>query len=510
MKMIDPKVAYHALLARDVRFDGVFYVGVTSTGIYCRPICPVKPPRAKNCRFFPSAAAAEKASFRPCMRCRPELAPGVAPVDSSSRIANEFMQGLEEGVAGEGFNLEAMASRLGLSSRQVRRITLKEFGATPIDIIQTRRLLLAKQLLTETRLSVIDVAFASGFSSLRRFNDAFRTQYRMPPTRLRKITEERANVRMAEPTVTVRLGYRPPYAWDAMLGFLRRRRIDGVESVDAHAYLRTVCHSGRRGWIRVTHDFEECVLKLDVSYALIPCLPGLLVRVRRMFDLSARPDLIAQRLRRDVRLMTSVGANPGLRVPGAFDAFELTWRAILGQQITVAAATTLAGRFANAFGESLANMPEGLKSISPSVDTIAKVDVAEMVSLGIIPSRAAAIRAAARAFQSGALKLDPGVDVQAVLARLVELPGIGPWTAHYIAMRALCWPDAFPPCDVGILRALGGVSPREAERHSDAWRPWRSYAVMHLWNAQPAARVGNANPGRVKTRRIRRKEGGAP
>lgn len=479
--MIDPRAAYQALLARDVRFDGVFYVGVTSTGIYCRPICPVKPPRAKNCRFFPSAAAAEKASFRPCMRCRPELAPGVAPVDSSSRIASGFMQGLEEGVAGEAFNLETIAARLGLSSRQVRRITLKELGVTPIDIVQTRRLLLAKQLLTETRLSVIDVAFASGFSSLRRFNDAFRTQYRMPPTRLRKVAEERMNDKVAESTVTVRLGYRPPYAWDAMLEFLRRRRIDGVEEVDACAYLRTVCHSGRKGWIRVTHASKECVLKLDVSHTLIPCLPALLVRVRRMFDLSARPDLIAQHLQKDARLKKSVGACPGLRVPGAFDAFELTWRAILGQQITVAAATTLAGRFASAFGESVPNLPLGLKYLSPSVDAIAQVDLAEMVGLGIIPARAAAIRAAARAFQSGTLQLDLGGDVQAMLARLVELPGIGPWTAHYIAMRALCWPDAFPPGDVGILRALGGVSPREAERQSEAWRPWRSYAVMHLW-----------------------------
>lgn len=479
--MIDPKAAYQALISRDARFDGVFYVGVTSTGIYCRPVCPVKPPKAKNCRFFASAEAAEKAAFRPCLRCRPELAPGNAPVDKAHRVAHLMIQRIEEGLAGEGVDLEGIAAQFRLSLRQVRRITQKELGVSPIELLQTRRLLLAKQLLTETDLSVIDIAFASGFASLRRFNDAFSTRYRMPPSRLRREMGLEKTELAANPTSTLRLGYRPPFDWDAFLEFLHGRRILGVEAVTSKAYLRTVRLGDHVGWIRVTHAADERVLKVEFSNSLMPCLPALLGRVRMLFDLSARPDLIVRQLRKDPRLKSSVELNPGLRVPGAFDGFELTWRAILGQQITVKAATTLAGRLAQAFGETLATPHGGLVRLTPSAAVLADADLREIARLGIVSSRAAAVQSAARAFHSGALRLEPGADPESTIAQLVAMPGIGPWTAHYIAMRALRWPDAFPPGDVAVLRNLEGATARQAELLSQAWSPWRSYAVMHLW-----------------------------
>lgn len=482
--MIDPKAAHKALLARDVRFDGVFFVGVTSTGIYCRPVCPVKSPRAGNCRFFESAAAAEKAGFRPCLRCRPELAPGSAPMDSSRRIAYQLVEQLEEGLSGDGVDLETIAARVGLSSRQVRRITVKELGVTPIDLIQTRRLLLAKQLLTETRLPVIDVAFASGFASLRRFNDAFSRQYRMPPTRLRRAAGAAGGGTVeTDATTALKLSYRPPYDWTAMLEFFRARQIDGVESVTPEAYSRSLRLGDKAGWLRVTHLPDERSVRLEVPHVLTGTLQALLGLVRRAFDLSAQPDLIARHLRKDRRLRASLARSPGLRTPGAFDAFELTWRAILGQQITVKAATTLAGRFARAFGEPLRHPVGELTHLTPHAERIAVARVTDIVRLGITSPRATAIRSIARALHSGSLRLESGGDPEAVMAQLMTLPGIGPWTAQYIAMRALRWPDAFPSGDVAVLKSLGGLRSREAEALSQAWSPWRSYAVMHLWRS---------------------------
>ncbi len=306
---LDPAVAYRALTSRDSRFDGVFFVGVTSTGIYCRPICPVKSPQLKNCRFYASAEAAEKASFRPCLRCRPELAPGHAPVDQAHRIAHLMVLRIDEGLADDGADLEEIVGQFGLSSRQFRRIIQQELGVSPIELLQTRRLLLAKQLLTETTLPVIDIAFASGFSSLRRFNDAFSSQYRMPPTRLRQKAAEPVAGATPHPTATLRLAYRPPYDWDAMLAFLDGRKIQGVESVTGGAYLRTVRLGKHTGWFKVTHLPENHALSVEVCRSLMPALPALLGRIRNLFDLAARPDLIATHLSQDKLLKKSVLKN---------------------------------------------------------------------------------------------------------------------------------------------------------------------------------------------------------
>lgn len=482
----DTAALYSAYVARDPRFDGVFFIGVTSTGIYCRPVCTAKTPKAANCRFFDNAEAAEKASFRPCLRCRPELAPGNAPVDDARRIASFLAHQIEEGMLDDGAGMEAVAARFGWSSRQIRRIVHRELGVSPIDLVLTRRLLLAKQLLTETTLPITQVAFASGFSSLRRFNDAFGSRYGMPPTRFRKATDAASAV-ASDDTFTLQLSYRPPFDWSGMLRFLGARALTGVEQIEDESYARTVRLGAHTGWIRVRHAPEKRSLLVQLTHSLTPVLSALLGRLRHVFDLSARPDIIAHQLGRDPRLADIVARNPGLRVPGALDGFELAMRAILGQQVTVKAATTLAGRLVGAFGAPIETPHEGLGRLCPTPARIAAATVEEIASLGIIRSRAGSLIALAEEIASGRLHLDAGARPERVIEQLVALRGIGAWTAQYIAMRALRWPDAFPKEDIALRNALGGVSAARAEELSQTWRPWRSYATLHLWGHAAAA-----------------------
>ena len=480
----DPAALYSAFASRDPRFDGVFYVGVTSTGIYCRPVCTARTPKASNCRFFNSAEAAEKAAFRPCLRCRPELAPGNAPVDDAHRIASLLANRIDEGLVDNGTSLEDVAARFGWSSRQIRRMVHKELGVSPIELVLTRRLLLAKQLLTETTLPVAHVAFASGFSSLRRFNDAFNSRYGMPPTRLRK-TVRAKSADTSHGSLTLQLAYRPPFDWDGIMQFVAARALRGVEWIHDDAYHRTAKLGGHTGWVAVRHAVEKRVLLVEVTHSLTPVLPAVLGRLRHAFDLSARPDVIAAKLGETALLADAVSRNPGLRVPGAFDGFELAVRAILGQQVSVKAATTLAGRYVAAFGEPLETPYAGLTHVSPSAERVAQARVAELASLGLVESRARSIIALAKEIVDGRLRLEPGAPPHETVERLVALPGIGSWTAQYIAMRALRWPDAFPKEDLAVRKNLGGVTAARAEAISQAWRPWRSYATLHLWEAMP-------------------------
>ncbi len=483
---------YRALAARDPRFDGVFFVGVTSTGIYCRPICPARTPKESNCRFFDSAEAAEKESFRPCLRCRPELAPGNAPVDDAKRIAHLIAQRINEGVIEGDDGLEDIAAQFELSSRQIRRIIQKEMGVSPMELIQTRRLLLAKQLLTETTLPVTQVAYASGFASLRRFNDAFLTRYKMPPRHLRKTVIEGDDRFGITGTSTVRLSYRAPYGWNGMIAFLQARLIQGTEWVGEGRYYRTVRLGKHTGWIRVKHIPEKRALLVEFTHSLTPVLPALLGRLRNLFDLNARPDLITAQLSKCKTLKKLVGKNPGLRVPGAFDGFEMAMRAILGQQITVKAATTLGCRFAAAFGEAIATPYPQLNRLAPTAERVAKLNVGAIAKLGIISTRAKSMIALAKNCAAGDLRLEAGANPDSTIAKLVALPGIGAWTAHYIAMRALRWPDAFPKEDIAVRKNLGGVTAKQAEQLSQAWRPWRSYAVLHIWGGiKPEAEKEN-------------------
>ena len=490
----DTRRLYSALTARDPRFDGVFFVGVTSTDVYCRPICPAKTPRQSNCRFFDTPQEAEHAGFRPCLRCRPELAPGSAPVDDGQRIAHLIVQRLEEGMLDDNAGLEEIADQFELSSRQIRRIVQKELGVPPIQLLLTRRLLLAKQLLTETALPITEVAFASGFSSLRRFNDAFTRRYRMPPTRLRKKAAEGVDAAADSGTSTLQLSYRAPYDWKGVLGFLAARALKGIEHVTDGSYARTVQLGKAKGWIRVTQSKEKHALMLEFTHSLTPVLPLLLSRIRALFDLDARPEVISRQLKKDPRLSHAVKRNPGIRVPGAFNGFELGLRAILGQQVTVKAATTIACRFVEGFGEPIVTPFPELTRLTPLPSRIASASVDDIARHGVLASRSRSIISLAEALTSDGLRLD-GVTRHKPddsITKLTELPGIGQWTAHYIAMRALRWPDAFPKEDIAVRNNLGGVTAKEAEELSQLWRPWRSYAVMHLWGMAGQIRPATA------------------
>ena len=481
------EACYLALKARDARFDGSFFTGVTSTGIYCRPVCSVRTPRRENCRFFEHAAQAEGAGFRPCLRCRPELAPH-RPVwsmqDASAMLAQQAARLLDEPDAWSETtpSVRQLALRLGVSERHVRRIFEAQFGVTPLQYLQTRRLLTAKQLLTDTDLPVTQIALCSGFASVRRFNAAFQQHYGLNPTRLRREGSGFAATGMA-----VRLGYRPPYDVNAMFGFYGKRSLDAIEFMandDGHPKLGKTLRieSGGKvhvGWLLAEFDEARSHLALRVSDGLREVLPLVIRRVRSAFDLDADPQAINPVLHR------SFPQGDGLRVPGALDGFELAVRAVLGQQITVAAARTLSQRLVNAFGEPLQTPWPGLSRLFPSPSVLAQASPNDLGALGIVRQRQAAIVALSRAVADQRLQLHGGADVNASIAALKELPGIGDWTAQYIAMRALRWPDAFPAGDVALHKALGvqeaKYPAREAEAASQDWKPWRSYAVIRAW-----------------------------
>lgn len=471
---IDDDICYQALHARDTRFDGHFFVAVSSTGIYCRPICPATVPKRVNCRFYPSAAAAEAAGYRPCLRCRPELAPGHSSVDARHRLARAAAARLDE-VGESGCALAGLAGELGVTDRHLRRVFRAEFGVTPVAYAQTQRLLVAKRLLTDTRLPVTEVALAAGFNSLRRFNALFRERYRMAPGDLRK------RGRPAGGELVFPLAYRPPLAWAPLRDFLDQRAIAGVELVDAGEYRRTVAiRRGERvhyGWLTVAPIAGRNSLKATLSSDLSAVVPEVLSRLKRLFDLACQPDQVAR------CLGPLAEAHPGLRVPGAFDGFEAAVRAILGQQITVRAARTLAGRVAATLGTPIETPFAGLTHAFPDAATLAATDAETLGKLGILRRRVAAIQTLARALDAGSLRLAPGANVEETLASLKALPGIGDWTAQYLAMRALSWPDAFPAADYGVLKALGERSPARARERAEAWRPWRAYAVLHLWQS---------------------------
>jgi len=476
---------YAALVARDSRFDGRFYVGVTSTGIYCRPVCRVRTPKAANCRFFANAAAAEAAGFRPCLRCRPELAPGQAGIDSASRLAWAAAQRIEAGQLDEA-GLEGLAARLGITDRHLRRIFADTFGVTPIAYAQTQRLLMAKRLLADTALPVTEVALAAGFGSLRRFNTLFQSHYGLTPTELRRASAPAG----AGEGLRFELGFRPPFDWPRLLGFLAGRCVAGVEVVADGTYRRSVRieqgGAAHLGWLSLALADGRDAVAATVSPSLVRVLPAVLAGVRRLCDLACEPDAVA-------RALGSLAADaPGLRVPGAFDGFEMSVRAVLGQQVTVKAAHTIAGRFVAAFGDEVDTPFDAIRRVFPTPQRVAQASVEDIASLGIVRQRTHAILALANEIAAGRLDLGPAADVAATLAQLEAVPGIGRWTAQYIALRALGWPDAWPSGDVALIKSLGATTAREADAMADAWRPWRGYATLHLWRrlSEPAPAEG--------------------
>ncbi len=477
--LLDQETCTRALETRDPRFDGVFFVGIRSTGIYCRPICPARATLRKNRRYFTHAAAAERAGFRPCLRCRPELAPGFARVDAVPRLAHSAARRIAAGEL-NGSGVDALAGALGVSARQLRRAMEQELGVSPIELAQTHRLLLAKQLLTDTSLSVSAVALASGFQSLRRFNALFLARYRLNPQTMRRRAAAREPLPAGRDGVVLNLSYRPPIAWDAMLGFLATRAAPATESVSDGTYARTLRIGEHMGVVRASHDTRASVIRLEVGASLLPVLLAVTTRMRHVLDLDAEPARIAGHLSAN-GFGAIRGAARGLRVPGAADSFELAVRAILGQQVSVKGATTLMTRFTERFGAAIETDHPSLSRLPARAGDVALADVADIASLGMPAARAATILQVARAVAGGDLRIEPESDVRGLTRRLLELPGVGPWTAEYIVMRAVHWPDAFPASDLVLRRAAGDLSAAQLIRAAESWRPWRAYAAMHLW-----------------------------
>ena len=469
-----------ARISRDPRFDGKFFIAVTSTGIYCRPVCPVRSPKRTNIRYYPTAAAAAEAGYRPCLRCRPEAAPGTPAWLGTSAVVRRALRLIDEGLLDQA-SVDEFASRLGIGSRHLHRLFVQHVGASPIVVAQTRRLHFAKRLLDETNLPITEIALAAGFGSVRRFNSAFRQTYQRPPRDLRR---RRGDGLLPQPgdEVVLKLAFRPPYDWIQVCDFLAARAVPGVERVDKRGYARTVVGGGSHGVICVQPLDGEDALELRVRGTAPAVLFQLSSAVRRTFDLAADPARIALAFRSDAVLARLVKRRPGLRIPGAWDPFECAVRAVLGQQISVPAARTLAMRLVARVGRPIATAENGLTHLFP---TPADLATADLDGLGLTKVRICALKALARAVADGDLAFhDP---VEQVTAALAALPGIGAWTSQYVALRALSEPDAFPSSDL-VLRRTAAVNGTPLavwalEALAETWRPWRGYAAMHLWRS---------------------------
>ena len=487
---LDGDACYRAILMRDVRFDGRFFTGVKTTGIYCRPVCPARTPRRENVSFLPSAAAAQEAGFRPCLRCRPEAAPNIDVWRGTSNTLSRALAMIEMGAL-DGGDVQALSERLCVGEGELRRLFQKHVGAAPVSVAQTQRILLAKQLIHETSLSMTQVASAAGFASTRRFNEVFRKMYGRPPAKLRRAAAS-PRASQARDRITILLRYRPPYDWPTMLAFLRDRAIAGVEVVMGETYARTIRIAGSQGIVSLRPGRGNA-LEATIRFPKLSALPMIIARLRRVFDLAADPLTIGAHLSADPVLAPLVALRPGLRVPGAWDGFELAVRAVLGQQITVSAAIGLAGKLVAAHGERLARDNEfGLTHFFPKPQRIASIDV-ETLSMPRARGRALASLAASVAADPQIFAARPSLEE--AIAHLCALPGIGEWTAHYIAMREMREHDAFPASDIGLMRALADrhghrPSPRELLARAERWRPWRAYAAQHLWASYvaPAAK----------------------
>jgi AraC family transcriptional regulator of adaptative response / DNA-3-methyladenine glycosylase II len=514
---LDRRALDRARVSRDPRFDGKFFIAVTSTRIYCRPVCPVPSPKTANIRYYATAAAAAEAGYRPCLRCRPEAAPGTPAWLGTSAVVRRALQLIHDGALDE-CSVGALAARVGIGPRHLHRLFVQHVGASPIVVAQTRRLHFAKRLLDETSLPMTEIALAAGFGSVRRFNHAFRTTYRRAPRELRG--QRRDESAAGGDEVVLRLAYRPPYDWAQVRDFLATRALPGVERVDARGYARTVAApaggrsaanqpaggrsaDGGHAIVCVRALEHERALELRVRGAAPAALFQLSAAARRTFDLAADPARIALALRGDPLLAPLVDRRPGLRIPGAWDPFECAVRAVLGQQVSVAAGRTLAARVVARVGRRIAGGTDGLTHLFPSPAALA---AANLDGLGLTGARARALRALAHAVAEGALDL--GAPVEDVAAGLEALPGLGRWTAQYVALRALGEPDAFPAADLVLRRmaADGGtpLSARALEAHAEAWRPWRGYAVLHLWRAASDVVRPRRRADRVRKRPARK------
>lgn len=487
MRIPEREVCYRALESRDARFDGLIFVGVSTTGVYCRPVCPARTPKFSHVRFFASAAAAQKAGFRPCLRCRPETAPDMASWRGSSSTVSRALGLIAEGaLSGKGASLARLADRLGVGDRHLRRLFLQHLGASPVSIAQSRRALFARQLIHETDLPLGEIARASGFGSIRRFNETFQAMFRQAPGTLRRNASGRGSAKDAG--VAIRIRYRPPYDWESMLAFCAARAIPGVEVVEKERYLRTVAVGKASGTVEVFHLPQQQSLGVTIRFPDVRALPLIVARVRRQFDTGADIQTIDAHLANDPLMQPLVERRPGLRAPGSWDGFELAMRAALGQQISVSAARRLAGELVRQHGARVSGsgaQHPGLTHVFPTARQIATVPA---MGLKMPGSRQRTLQAIARAFVDDPNLFSPFGSVEEIVERLRTIPGVGDWTAHYIALRAVREMDAFPSSDIGLLRgarALGCASSNAAmlARRAEEWRPWRGYAAQHLWAA---------------------------
>ena len=484
--MLSPEVYERARLSRDARFDGQFFVGVRTTGIYCRPICPAVSPKRENVAFYPSAAAAGEAGFRPCLRCRPECAPGTPAWNGTSTTVRRGLRLIAAGALDDG-SIEDLSDKLGVTSRHLRRLFAQHLGASPLAVAHTQRLHFAKRLIDQTSMSMNSIATAAGYGSVRRFNDAFKNTYGRSPRELRR----HSDVSLDSGTLTVRLPWRKPFDWTAIVGFLEGRATPGVEQVLDNRYLRTVVIDGAPAVIECWPERGNDNLCLALHGVATHNLFPLVAKVRELFDLDAPVQDIAAVLSADRTMKHLMRTRPGIRVPGAWDGFELTIRAILGQQISVKAATTLAGRIADQYGEPL-QLPASLQDRAKDLHlnrlfpTPEKLSRARFNRMGIVGSRIQTIRSVARATINGAIDFDGASDPSELCRSLISLRGVGDWTAQYVAMRALKFPDAFPASDLGLLKAVdpeGDATPKTLRERAESWRPWRAYAAMLLWSS---------------------------
>ena len=492
---LDANACYRAILTRDRRFDGRLFIAVKTTGVYCRPICPARTPKRANVRFYASAAAAQEAGFRPCLRCRPETSPDLGAWRGTSNTVSRALSLIEAGALDDG-DVEKLCERLGVGERQLRRLFKQHLGASPVAVAQTRRVLLAKQLIHDTQLPMAEVALAAGFGSVRRFNETFQALFARPPGHLRR--SERAEISAdAAGGLTLQLAYRPPYDWRSMLSFLALRAVPGIESVRDGTYARSVSIDGKSGAIFVEHG-DGAFLNVTVCFPRLASLPGIIARVRRVFDLAADPTVIGAHLAEDPSLAPLIAARPGLRMPGAWDGFELGIRAILGQQITVVAARGLAAKMVAAHGAPLVDAranAAGITHVFPEATRIAK---ANLSALGMPRARIHALQSLAQAVVDDPSIFGARRDLDEAITALRALNGVGEWTAQYIAMRQLRETDAFPAGDVALLRALADASgmrptPQKMLERAERWRPWRAYAAIHLWASLASA--PSASPG---------------
>lgn len=491
MELPDREVCYRALETRDARFDGLLFVGVSSTGVYCRPVCPARTPQFRYCRFFSSAAAAQEAGFRPCLRCRPETAPDLASWRGTSNTVSRALALIADGsLDNVDGSVAKLSERLGIGERQLRRLFEEHLGASPIAVAQTRRVLFAKQLIHETRMPMTEIALAAGFGSLRRFNEVFRDLFDRPPSALRR-DDSTASV-PAKMGVTLRLRYRPPYDWDSMLAYLEARAIPGIEVVEGDSYQRTIEIDGDVGFVQVFHLPQQQSLGVAIRFPNVRSLPAIVARVRRLFDTGADIGTIDEHLSRDSVLAPLVAKRPGLRAPGGWDGFELAVRAVLGQQVSVAAARRLAGELVVRRGKPLppvSNSHRGLSHVFPSAECLTR---AASITLGMPSARLLSLKALAEAAVADRNLFRPLGTIEEAITRFRSIRGIGEWTAQYIALRALREPDAFPASDAGLLRGAALVdgirsSPDRLIKRAESWRPWRAYAAQHLWAAQAVA-----------------------